>query len=62
MIYGIDEECEVRHSQASPCNGAYTILLPRDRSAARPLATIRLSGVALAGGTYRVKVERIGDS
>lgn len=62
MIYGLDEECEVRHSQASPCNGAYTLVLPRDREAARPLASIRLNGVALARGTYRVRFERIGDA
>lgn len=62
MIYGLDEECEVRHSQESPCNGTYTVAVPRDREAARPLSSVRLNGVALAKGTYRVKFERIGDA
>lgn len=62
MIYGLDERLEVRHSQEGPCVGAYTLLVPEDREASRPLRLVRMEGVALAKGTYRMRVERVGDA
>lgn len=64
MIYsdGVDARMEVRSTQRNPCNGTYTLLVPEDREEARPLTLIRATGVALAKGTYRVRVERVADA
>lgn len=62
MTDSIDVRLVMRHSQESPCNGAYTILVPEDRQDARPLTLIRATGVALARGTYRLRIERVGDA
>ena len=61
MIYGLDAECRLTHSQDNPCSGTYSLLVPEDRDEAG-FRLVRVAGVALAKGTYRVHVERVGDA
>lgn len=62
MTDDIDLRLMMRHSQENPCNGTYTLLVPEDRDEADPLRIVRLEGMALRGGTYRVRFERIADA
>lgn len=62
MICDVDVVCRMTHSQDNPCSGTYSLLVPEDREDARPLRLVRVMGVALGKGTYRVRFERIADA
>lgn len=62
MTDSIDERMVVRVTQASPCTGAYTVLVPEDRTAAKGVSNVRVTGTGLERGVYRVRVERVGDA
>lgn len=61
MTESIEATCRVTHSQDNPCSGSYSLLVPNDRDEAG-FRIVRVSGVALEGGTYRVRFERVGDA
>ena len=62
MTESVDAVCRMAHSQDNPCSGTYSLLVPEDREGARPLRLVRVTGVALGKGTYRVRFERVGDA
>lgn len=61
MADSMDARMVVRVTQSSPCTGAYTLLVPEERGAMRGM-NIRITGIGLERGTYRVRLERVGDS
>lgn len=58
MTDSLDATCEVLFSQESPCTGVYTIVVPVDRDST-PMRQVRVTGIALERGTYRVTMERV---
>lgn len=60
MTDSVEATCMVLFSQESPCTGVYTIIVPEDREST-PVRQVRVTGLALERGTYRVTMERVGD-
>lgn len=58
MTDSVQVLCEVLFGEESPCTGVYTILVPECRDST-PLRQVRVTGIALERGTYRVTMERV---
>lgn len=61
MDDSMDKRMVVRVTQSSPCTGAYTLLVPEERGAVRGL-NVRVTGIGLERGVYRVRLERVADA
>lgn len=62
MTGSIDVRMVVRVTQASPCTGAYAVLVPEDRTEAKGVSNVRVTGIGLERGVYRVRLERVDDA
>lgn len=62
MTDSLDARMVVRVTQASPCTGAYAVLVPEDRTAAGGVSNVRVTGMGLERGVYRVRIERVGEA